>query len=101
EFARLAEKFGADIIFLAAGADGHVDDRMSRLQYHTNLISKAIGGIFQSNLAQLPVLIGGAGGYRPDDATPQMWAEAVYWTHDCTRARATRAMQSRLAGENV
>lgn len=101
EFARLAEKFGADIIFLAAGADGHADDRMSRLQYHTNLISKAISGIFHSNLAQLPVLIGGAGGYRPDDATPQMWAEAVYWTHDCTRARATRAMQSRPAGENV
>ena len=25
----------------------------------------------------MPILMGGAGGYRPDDATPEMWDSAV------------------------
>ena len=78
DFGRLSAECGADIIFFAAGADGHIKDRRSHLQYHEGLLIKVFGSIFQyDNLRKLPVLIGGAGGYRPDDATPAMWAEAV------------------------
>ena len=78
EFARLAIEFGADIIFIAAGADGHFTDPLSHLSYHEGILIKVFGNIFHhSELAKLPVLIGGAGGYCPDDATPSMWAETV------------------------
>jgi len=81
EFGRLAIDFGADIIFLAAGADGHHSDQLSRLSYDTGILIKVIGSIFHhETLSQLPVLIGGAGGYQPDDVTPKWWAETVNHT---------------------
>lgn len=81
EFARLSIEFGADIIFFAAGADGHRTDPLSHLSYDTGILIKVMGNIFHySDLAQLPVLIGGAGGYQPDDVTPEWWAETVRWT---------------------
>ena len=99
EFARLASEFGADIIFFAAGADGHHQDPLSHLQYHNGNLIKVFGGIFShAELATLPVLIGGAGGYRPDDATPEMWAEAVSRAVECRPRVKTAAMQTRLAG---
>ncbi len=76
EFAGLARDFGADLIFIAAGADGHQDDPLSRLAYFPGAVSKAIHGI-TSSCRGLPMLIGGAGGYLPDTATPEMWLAAV------------------------
>ena len=77
EFARLASEFGADLIFVAAGADGHSDDPLSSLRYSTGGVFKAMGAL-RNSFNQTPVLVGGAGGYRPDDATPEMWATAVH-----------------------
>jgi len=102
EFARVASEFGAEIIFIAAGADGHYEDPLSNLQYHSEFLIKVFGGIFyRDELAKLPVLIGGAGGYRPDDATPQMWAEAVSRVLESRSSAPTAAMQARQAGGNV
>ncbi len=99
EFARLASEFGADILFIAAGADGHHTDPLSHLQYHSEYLIKVFGGIFsQAGLAALPVLIGGAGGYRPDDATPEMWAEAVSKTSESRPNAITTPMKARQAG---
>ncbi|MEI7443067.1 MAG: hypothetical protein WCK30_05900 [Actinomycetes bacterium] len=98
EFAGLASEFGADIIFIAAGADGHHEDPLSHLQYHSELLIKVFGGIFSNeSMAALPLLIGGAGGYRPDDATPQMWAEAVSRAVECRSGLLTAAMHAREA----
>ena len=75
-FCALATKFDPDLIFVAAGADGHELDPLSTLQYST-------GGIWlaMSNLREVfpstPMLMGGAGGYCPDDATPKMWDHTV------------------------
>jgi acetoin utilization protein AcuC len=102
EFAELAAKFGADIIFIAAGADGHRDDPLSHLQYSSDALSGLFCGIFpKDKSAKLPVLIGGAGGYRPDDATPQMWAAAVAGVYAHTEHVLTPAMQARQAGGNA
>jgi acetoin utilization protein AcuC len=102
EFARVATEFGAEIIFIAAGADGHYEDPLSNLQYHSGFLIKVFGGIFyRDELAKLPVLIGGAGGYRPDDATPQMWAEAVSRVVESRSSAPTAAMQARQAGGNA
>lgn len=102
EFARLASEFGADILFIAAGADGHHEDPLSHLQYHSEFLIKVFGGIFShDSLAALPVLIGGAGGYRPDDATPEMWAEAVSKAVDARHNTVTAPMKARKAGGNA
>ena len=80
EFRTLAEEFGADIIFIAAGADGHHDDPLSNLTYSPGGLIKVFGNLFSRwQPKDVPVLIGGAGGYRPDDATPEMWASTVEW----------------------
>ena len=102
EFAELAAEFGADIIFIAAGADGHRDDPLSHLQYSSDILIKLFCGILHiEKLAELPVLIGGAGGYRPDDATPQMWAAAVAGVYAHTELIETAAMKARQAGGNA
>lgn len=102
EFAELASAFGADIIFIAAGADGHYDDPLSHLQYYSGILIKVFDSIFsRDSLAALPMLIGGAGGYRPDDATPEMWAESVYCADSVRPRTITAAMGARLAGENA
>ena len=76
EFTDLARDFGADIIFVAAGADGHRLDRLSGLQYYEGVVFKLMGN-FSHHFSSTPILIGGAGGYEPDDATPAMWRESV------------------------
>jgi acetoin utilization protein AcuC len=71
-FCMLASEFGADLIFVAAGADGHELDPLSSLQYSPGGMWLAMGNL-RSAFPSTPVLVGGAGGYRPDDATPEMW----------------------------
>jgi len=77
EFQQLAREFGADLIFIAAGADGHYSDPLSSLRYSPGGVFKTMGNLRQA-FEQTPILVGGAGGYRPDDATPEMWATAVH-----------------------
>ena len=73
EFCRLADRFNADLIFIAAGADGHVEDPLSSLQFSTDGFVKA-GKMIRSRFPDHPILVGGAGGYLPDSRTPEVWS---------------------------
>lgn len=73
DFVKVAKMFEPDFIFIAGGADGHVSDPLSDLEftfYGYELAGQAIRKAFPDT----PILLGGAGGYRPDDATPASWA---------------------------
>jgi acetoin utilization deacetylase AcuC-like enzyme len=73
EFCRLADEFNADFIFVAAGADGHVEDPLSSLQF-TIAGYKAVAKYLRKMFPNTPILVGGAGGYLPDSRTPEVWA---------------------------
>jgi len=73
EFCRLADEFNADFIFVAAGADGHVEDPLSSLQF-TIAGYKAVAKYLRKKFPNTPILVGGAGGYLPDSRTPEVWA---------------------------
>ena len=87
EFERLATDFGAKIIFVAAGADGHYSDRLSSLQYSEGGAFKLMSNLSHS-FASTPILVGGAGGYEPDGATPEMWLEVVHGVTEWTEHQA-------------
>lgn len=75
-FNELAIDFAPDLIFVAAGADGHREDPLSRLNYETEGMFAAMSKVRES-FPSLPILMGGAGGYEPDNYTPLMWLSAV------------------------
>ena len=68
-----AQRFAPDLLMLALGADGHDSDPLSTLTYSINGMVAAVGMIREA-FPELPILIGGAGGYQPDDVTPEVWA---------------------------
>jgi acetoin utilization protein AcuC len=74
EFCRLADEFTADLIFIAAGADGHAEDPLSSLHF-TIAGYKAVAKYIRKTFPNTPILVGGAGGYLPDSRTPEVWAE--------------------------
>jgi acetoin utilization protein AcuC len=76
DFANLATAFKPDIIFVAAGADGHVNDPLSSLRYTEDWYHRS-GERLRQSFPSTPILIAGSGGYRPDDATPATWAAFV------------------------
>lgn len=66
-------------ILLAAGADGALGDPLSKLGYTLDGYAEAarmVGEIAKSMGAR--VIMGGAGGYRPEDLTPQVWAHTAH-----------------------
>jgi acetoin utilization protein AcuC len=73
EFCRLADEFNADLIFVAAGADGHAEDPLSSLQF-TIAGYKATADCIRKQFPNTPILVGGAGGYLPDTRTPEVWS---------------------------
>jgi len=76
EFCDMAKEFGADIVFIAAGADGHTSDPLSNLPWEVSdyiITAQAI----RESLPQMPLLVGGAGGYQPLDYTPEVWASVA------------------------
>jgi len=75
-FNEIALDFAPDLIFVAAGADGHREDPLSRLNYETDGMFAAMNKVRES-FPSLPILMGGAGGYEPDNYTPQMWLSAA------------------------
>lgn len=75
-FIDLATEFKASLIFVVAGADGHADDPLSALRYSEAGFHQA-GAALTRAFPAMPLLITGAGGYRPDDATPASWAQFV------------------------
>ena len=75
-FTAVAIDFAPDLIFIAAGADGHREDPLSRLNYEVEGFQVAMSKVRES-FPSLPILMGGAGGYEPDTYTPQMWRSAA------------------------
>jgi len=73
EFCRLADEFKPDLIFIAAGADGHAEDPLSSLQF-TITGYKAVAKFLRKQFPSTPILVGGAGGYLPDSRTPEVWS---------------------------
>ena len=76
------EAFRPDILLLACGANGLASDPLSSARYTFDGISRAVRAY--SELAarlDVPVLVGGAGGYLPHDQTPQAWAITVTQLH--------------------
>lgn len=91
-FCELSAQFGAEIIFIAGGADGHISDPLGGrhgggIEYTVEGIAEAMKAIRES-FPTSPILFGGAGGYLPavsDDplaegpygSTAEVWATAT------------------------
>jgi acetoin utilization protein AcuC len=75
-FITSADSFAPDMLFVAMGADGLDVDPLSTLQYSFEGLEEAVRTVRQ-RFPHTPLLLGGAGGYRPDDATPQAWVRMV------------------------
>ena len=73
KFIDLAESFKPDIFFIACGADGHIDDPLSDLEYSVSGFEKA-AKMIRAEYPTIPILMGGAGGYLPDTRTPEVWS---------------------------
>ena len=76
EFVDLAKAFNADVLLLAVGGDGHSADPLGSLEYSEAGLVTALS-LVRHAFPETPVVMGGAGGYRPDDYTPSMWVHAV------------------------
>ncbi len=75
QFLNLFYEFQPDIVFIAAGADGHFSDPLASLEFTPGGASLVASNI--RNRFDGPILMGGAGGYQPDNHTPEMWASTV------------------------
>jgi acetoin utilization protein AcuC len=73
KFLHLSQSFEPDLIFIACGADAHSEDPLSSLQYSVRGYEAAAEQI-RNVYPNLPILMGGAGGYLPDTKTPEVWA---------------------------
>jgi acetoin utilization protein AcuC len=76
KFCDLAAQFNPDLLFIACGADGHKDDPLTTLQYSVEGYVAAALKI-KEHFPNLPILLGGAGGYLPDTITPQVWSKVA------------------------
>lgn len=78
EVSLLAELWRPQVVLIAIGADGHETDPLSTLKYTYDGYREAaepLGG--SRHRHDVPVLLGGAGGYQPETHTPQVWAVFV------------------------
>jgi acetoin utilization protein AcuC len=73
KFIPIARAFSPDLLFITSGADGLADDPLTHLQYTVDGYAAAAKLLAQS-FESTPKLMGGAGGYLPDDGTPAVWA---------------------------
>ncbi len=73
QFLELSQSFEPDLIFIACGADAHSEDPLSSLEYSVSGYGAAAEQI-RNVYPNLPILMGGAGGYLPDTRTPEVWA---------------------------
>jgi acetoin utilization protein AcuC len=89
EARHLFREKGVDVVLLAAGADGLAEDPLTGLQYTIPGIYRAASIIgWSSALRQVPILVGGAGGYTPLKETPITWAGVVMTLHNAYNRRA-------------
>jgi acetoin utilization protein AcuC len=73
KFIPIARAFQPDLLFITSGADGLSGDPLTNLQYTVEgygLAARALADAFPN----IQILMGGAGGYLPDDGTPAVWA---------------------------
>jgi acetoin utilization protein AcuC len=73
KFIPIARAFSPDLLFMASGADGLANDPLTNLQYTVEGYAKA-ARLIADSFPSTPILMGGAGGYLPDDGTPAVWA---------------------------
>ena len=84
-FMHLLDAFKSDLIFITCGADGHKEDPLSSLEYSVEGYAD-IAKQLRSRYPDIPMLLGGAGGYLPDTRTPEVWS------HFATKLSATRTL---------
>ena len=77
-FMHLLDAFKADLIFITCGADGHKEDPLSSLEYSVEGYA-AIAQLLRRSYPNVPMLLGGAGGYLPDTWTPTVWSEFAHY----------------------
>jgi acetoin utilization protein AcuC len=63
-----------DLLFITCGADGHSEDPLTSLEYSVDGYT-AVAKRLKKRFPDLPILLGGAGGYLPDTRTPEIWAK--------------------------
>ena len=64
----------ADLIFITCGADGHKEDPLSSLEYSLEGYAGS-AKLLRRRYPNVPMLLGGAGGYLPDTRTPEVWSK--------------------------
>ena len=77
QFIDKLDTFKPDLIFITCGADGHNEDPLSSLEYSVEGYA-AIAQLLRRHYANVPMLLGGAGGYLPDTRTPEVWAKFAF-----------------------
>jgi acetoin utilization protein AcuC len=65
-----------DLLFITCGADGHREDPLTGLNYSVEGY-EATARKVKERFNDIPILMGGAGGYLPDTRTPEIWAKVV------------------------
>ena len=65
-----------DLLFITCGADGHSEDPLTGLNYSVEGYV-AVAKRLKERFPELPILLGGAGGYLPDTRTPEIWAKVA------------------------
>jgi len=65
-----------DLLFITCGADGHEEDPLTGLAYSTEGYI-TVAKMVRERFPDLPILLGGAGGYLPDTRTPEVWAKVA------------------------
>ncbi len=74
DFMHVLDAFKADLVFITCGADGHKEDPLSSLEYSVEGYA-GIAKLMRRNYPDVPMLLGGAGGYLPDTRTPEVWSQ--------------------------
>ena len=65
-----------DLLFITCGADGHSEDPLTGLAYSVAGFVAAAKKV-RERFPDLPILLGGAGGYLPDTRTPEVWSNVA------------------------
>jgi acetoin utilization protein AcuC len=73
KFIPIARAFSPDLLFITSGADGLAADPLTNLQYTVDGY-EAAAALIRESFPKTPILMGGAGGYLPDDGTPAVWS---------------------------
>lgn len=71
-------EFKPDVLLMAIGADGHTSDPLAGLDFTVEGFAAAGAEVGRlANELDIPVLVGGAGGYQPFTYVPLVWAEVI------------------------